>query len=66
MKSWKSDLSPMAMAQVTSYILTLQGTNPAGAKAPEGALYEPGAATTPIDTTASPADTTIVGSTKAK
>jgi cytochrome c oxidase cbb3-type subunit 3 len=68
MKSWKSDLSPIAMAQVTSYILTLQGTNPAGAKAPEGALYEPGAATTSIDTTAtaSPADTTMVGSTKAK
>lgn len=64
MKSWKSDLSPMAIAQVTSYILTLQGTNPAGAKAPEGDLYEPGAAAAPADTTAtaSPADTTIVGS----
>ena len=68
MKSWKSDLSPMAIAQVTSYILTLQGTNPAGAKAPEGALYEPGAAAAPADTTvtASPADTTIVGSTQVK
>ena len=66
MKSWKSDLSPMAMAQVTSYILTLQGTNPAGGKAPEGTLYEPSAAAAPIDTTASPADTTMVGSTTAK
>jgi cytochrome c oxidase cbb3-type subunit 3 len=62
MKSWKSDLSPMAIAQVTSYILTLQGTNPAGAKAPEGDLYEPKAATAATDTTvtASPADTTMV------
>ncbi len=66
MKSWKSDLSPVAMAQVTSYILTLQGTNPAGGKAPEGTLYEPNAAAAPIDTTASPADTTMVGSTTAK
>lgn len=68
MKSWKSDLSPVAMAQVTSYILTLQGTNPAGGKAPEGTLYEPSAAAAPIDTTAtaSPADTTMVGSTTAK
>jgi cytochrome c oxidase cbb3-type subunit III len=59
MKSWKSDLSPVAMAQVTSYILTLQGTNPAGGKAPEGTLYEPGA-------TVSPADTNIVISKTAK
>jgi cytochrome c oxidase cbb3-type subunit 3 len=59
MKSWKSDLSPVAMAQVTSYILTLQGTNPVGGKAPEGPLYEPGA-------TVSPADSNIVISKTAK
>lgn len=41
MKSWKADMSPSVMAQVASYILTLQGTNPAGAKAPEGNLYTP-------------------------
>jgi cytochrome c oxidase cbb3-type subunit 3 len=39
MKSWKTDLSAMQMAQVTSYILSLQGTNPANPKAPEGPLY---------------------------
>lgn len=68
MKSWKSDLSPMTIAQVTSYILTLQGTNPAGAKAPEGDLYVPKAATTPTDTTATapPADTTTVVSAPVK
>jgi cytochrome c oxidase cbb3-type subunit 3 len=68
MKSWKSDLSPMAIAQVTSYILTLQGTNPAGGKAPEGDLYVPKAAAAPADTTvtAAPADTTGAVSTPAK
>ena len=44
MKSWKSDLSASQIAQVTSYILSLQGTNPANAKAPEGDLYVPAGA----------------------
>ena len=50
MKSWKTDLSAMQMAQVTSYILSLQGTNPANGKAPEGTLY-----TAQADTTSAPA-----------
>jgi cytochrome c oxidase cbb3-type subunit 3 len=40
MKAWKSDLGAMEIAQVSSYILTLKGTNPANAKAPEGLLIE--------------------------
>lgn len=45
MKSWKEDLSPMQMAQVTSYIKSLRGTNPPNGKAPQGDLYtEAGAA----------------------
>lgn len=39
MKSWKSDLSPVQMANVASYIYSLKGTNPAGAKDPQGELY---------------------------
>ncbi len=46
MKSWKTDLSAMQMAQVTNYILSLQGTNPANGKAPEGTLYTSQADTT--------------------
>ncbi len=38
MISWKQDLKPLEMAQVSSYILSLQDTNPADAKAPEGDL----------------------------
>ncbi len=37
---WKSSLSPEEIAQVSSYILSLQGTTPATPKAPEGDLWE--------------------------
>ncbi|MBP6513289.1 MAG: c-type cytochrome, partial [Bacteroidia bacterium] len=36
MISWKSQLTPKATQEVASYILTLQGTNPAGAKEAQG------------------------------
>jgi cytochrome c oxidase cbb3-type subunit 3 len=36
MVSWKSQLSPKQIQQVASYILSLQGTNPSGAKEPQG------------------------------
>lgn len=51
MISWKSQLRPNDMQRVASYILTLQGTNPPNAKAPEGQKMEP-AATTESDSTA--------------
>lgn len=51
MKSWKEDLSPMQIAQVTSYIKSLRGTNPPNGKAPQGDLFsETGVA--PSDSTA--------------
>lgn len=43
MISWASQLSPKQMQEVASYILVkLAGTNPPGAKAPEGEKYVPG------------------------
>lgn len=42
MKSWKEDLSPMQIAQITSFIKTLKGTNPANAKAAQGDLFVEG------------------------
>lgn len=39
MQSWKSQLSPKTIQEVGSYIKTLKGTNPAGAKAAQGNLY---------------------------
>lgn len=41
MVAWKGELNPLEIAQVSSYILTLQGTDPADAKGPEGDLYVP-------------------------
>lgn len=41
MISWESQLNPVRMRNVASYVLTLQGTNPPGALPPEGDLYEP-------------------------
>jgi cytochrome c oxidase cbb3-type subunit 3 len=39
MKSWKDDYSPKQIAQLTSYIKSLRGTNPPDPKAPQGDLY---------------------------
>jgi cytochrome c oxidase cbb3-type subunit 3 len=39
MISWQTQLKPSEMQQVSSYILTLQGTNPANGKEPQGTEY---------------------------
>ena len=39
MIAWKNQLTPSQIVEVSSYILTLQGTNPANAKAPQGEVY---------------------------
>ncbi len=39
MISWQSQLSPKQIQQVGSYIMTLKGTNPAGAKEPQGDIW---------------------------
>jgi cytochrome c oxidase cbb3-type subunit 3 len=38
MVSWKTELKPLEMAQVASYVLQFVGTTPANPKAPEGEL----------------------------
>jgi cytochrome c oxidase cbb3-type subunit 3 len=40
MVAWKQILKPVEMAQVASYVLTLQGTTPANPKEAEGELWE--------------------------
>lgn len=40
MKSWKDDFSPRQLADLTSYIKSLQGSKPANPKAQQGELYE--------------------------
>ncbi|MGY5847643.1 cbb3-type cytochrome c oxidase N-terminal domain-containing protein [Salegentibacter sp. HM20] len=39
MVAWKSSLTPEEIAQVSSYVISLQGTNPEDAKAPEGDIW---------------------------
>jgi cytochrome c oxidase cbb3-type subunit 3 len=56
MKSWQTDLSPMQMQEVASYIKSLHGTNPANPKAPEGDLYLE--ATASADSTTAKVDST--------
>jgi cytochrome c oxidase cbb3-type subunit 3 len=36
MIAWDKTLNPLQIQKVASYILTLQGTNPPGAKEPQG------------------------------
>lgn len=57
MISWKSQLTPKATQEVASYILTLQGTNPAGAKEAQGEKW-----VEVVDSTTIAADTTKVDS----
>lgn len=40
MVSWKADLKPLEMAQVGSYVISLQGTSPKEPKAAEGKIWE--------------------------
>ncbi len=40
MIAWKSTLKPSEMQQVSSYLLTFQGTTPANPKAPEGDIWK--------------------------
>ena len=39
MIAWQSQFSPSQMQKVASYVLSLQGTNPANGKAPQGEKY---------------------------
>ncbi len=60
MISWSDQLRASDMQRVASYILTLQGTNPPNAKAPQGDVYNPAneGTTAPVDTTAAAAPAT--------
>lgn len=40
MQSWKDQYSPVQMAQLASYVKSLQGSNPPNAKEPQGELYK--------------------------
>ena len=59
MVSWKSELKPLQMAQVASYVLSFQGTTPAEPKAAEGDIWvEEGAIDTNTEATEDNSDAT--------
>ncbi|MEM6524491.1 MAG: cbb3-type cytochrome c oxidase N-terminal domain-containing protein [Bacteroidota bacterium] len=58
MISWEPLLSPEQMQNVSSYIITMRGTNPEGAKDPQGELYVPETPT--LDEDQASADSTVV------
>jgi cytochrome c oxidase cbb3-type subunit III len=41
MPAWGKSLSPQQVRDVTFYILSIQGTNPANAKGPQGEIFKP-------------------------
>jgi cytochrome c oxidase cbb3-type subunit 3 len=45
MIAWQDQLNPLQIQQVSSYVLTLQGTNPTGAKAAQGEKWSEGSTT---------------------
>lgn len=59
MIAWEAQMQPLEMQQVSSFIMSLKGTNPANGKAPQGDLYK---AEATVDSTAS---TAVVDSTVA-
>ncbi|UPT68698.1 MAG: c-type cytochrome [Sphingobacteriales bacterium JAD_PAG50586_3] len=58
MQSWKSQLSPKNIQEVASYIKSINGSKPAGAKAPQGDLWKE-EVVAPVDTASAKADSTV-------
>jgi cytochrome c oxidase cbb3-type subunit 3 len=44
MQAWGKNFAPADIKNLSSFVLSLQGSNPANAKAPQGTEYIPGAA----------------------
>ena len=54
MKSWKDDYSPKQIAQIASYVKSMHGSNPPGAKRKTGELYQEQKAAAADSTAAKP------------
>jgi cytochrome c oxidase cbb3-type subunit III len=52
MPAWGKSMSPKEVRDVAFFVMSLQGTNPANAKAPQGELFTPEAAQVKTDTVA--------------
>lgn len=54
MIAWKRQLNPLQIQQVASYVMSLQGSNPAGAKEPQGEKETSGAPPVGVPATGAP------------
>lgn len=63
MQAWNTNLTPIQIQNVSTYVLSLQGTHPAGAKDPQGVHVDPalpeGAEPAPQTPSENPADATV-------
>lgn len=60
MIAWKNSYKPSEIQQISSYVLSLQGTNPADAKAPEGEIWVDESAQAPAEENVQASDSTAV------
>lgn len=60
MVPWEDQLSPKEIQDVSSYIISLQGTTPAVVKDPQGELYIVGEESAPAEDSSAPTDSTAV------
>lgn len=60
MVPWENSLTAVQIQQVSSFIITLKGTNPANPKEPQGTLVEEGAPATTTDSTVISAQATAL------
>jgi cytochrome c oxidase cbb3-type subunit 3 len=60
MISWQSQLNPVQMQQVSSYIKSIKGTNPANPKEPQGTLYTEEGSVAADSTSTSVKDSTMI------
>jgi cytochrome c oxidase cbb3-type subunit 3 len=56
MIAWESQLTPVQIQEVSSYIVSLQGSNPENAKEPQGEIWKEGAAVSTVEAEEVPAE----------
>jgi cytochrome c oxidase cbb3-type subunit 3 len=62
MISWKQSFKPSELAQVASYVLSLQGTTPANPKAAEGEIWIDETIETPVESAVTEIDSVTTAS----
>ena len=62
MISWKQSFKPSEVAQVASYVLSLQGTTPANPKAAEGEIWVDDTVETPVESAVTEIDSVTTAS----